>query len=153
MTPTRITRDDALNAILETNEKLAQVSVGLGRLEERFTAMDTAHRERNNAQDVAIQEKLDAIHTELSAITDYETSCPIHVLKDEVEDLKRYHEDYPTMMWLFKKRTKVSLMWTVFGVSLLILTIAPWADRRVIGALLKFAGIPDPIVDIIVGKP
>jgi hypothetical protein len=152
MTPTKITRDDALNAILETNQNLAELAVGLGRLEERFTAMDAAHQERNKTQDEALQNKLDAIHAELSAIKEYETSCPIHALKDEVEGLKRYHEDYPTMIWLFKKRTKVSLMWTVFGVSLLILTVAPWADRRVIGALLKFAGIPDPVVDIVVGK-
>ena len=152
MTPTQITRSDALNAILETNNNLSQLAVGLGRLEERFAAMDTANRERNQAQDEALQEKLDAIHDKLSAIEEYETSCPIHTLKGDVDALKKYHEDYPTVIWLFKNHTRVMLMWTAFGLSLFVLAVAPWADRRVAGALLKFAGVPDPLVDLVMGK-
>lgn len=152
MTPTQLTKSDALNAILKTNQNLAQLSVSLGRLEERFAAMDVANRERNQAQDTALQEKLDAIHEKLSAIEVYETSCPIHTLKGDVDALKKYHEDYPTIIWLFKNHTKAMLMWTAFGISLFVLAVAPWADRRVAGALLKFAGVPDPIVDIVIGK-
>jgi hypothetical protein len=152
MAPRQITKDDALYAILETNQNLAELSVSLGRLEERFTAMDTANRERNKAQDEALQEKLDAIHEKLSTIEEYEISCPIHTLKGDVDALKKYHEDYPTVIWLFRNHTKAMLMWTAFGISLLILTVAPWADRRVAGALLKFAGVPDPLVDLVMGK-
>ena len=68
MTPTRITRDDALNALLETNEKLSDLAVGLGRLEERFAAMDLERKERNEQQDTLLQERLDAIHTRLDEI-------------------------------------------------------------------------------------
>ena len=153
MAPTRITRDDALNAILETNENLTTLSISLARLEERFVAMDTANQERNQTQDTALQEKLSAIHTELSDIKAYETSCPVSTIGDDVAALKKYHEEYPSLPWLFRHRTRMMFMWTMFGVSLLILAVAPWADRKVLGALLKFSGLPDPIVDIIIGKP
>ena len=151
MTPTRITRDDALNALLETNEKLSDLAVGLGRLEERFAAMDLERKERNEQQDTLLQERLDAIHTRLDEIKAYETSCPISTVGKDVEALKRYNEDYPTLMYIFKKRTKVALMWTAFGLSLLIIFLAPWMDKRVAAALFKFAGVPEPIVNIVLG--
>lgn len=152
MTPTRITKEDALNALLETNQRLSELAVGLGRLEERFQAMDDAHQERNQQQDKELKEKLDAIYEEMTTFRDHEITCPIKTVHRDVSALQEYNKDYPPMTWLFKNRTKAMLAWTGFAISMLILTLAPWADRRLLAALLKFLGVPAPIAEVVAGS-
>jgi hypothetical protein len=150
ITPTRITKDDALNAILETNHNLSELAVGLGRLEERFQAMDDAHQERIQKQDDELKEKLDAIYEQMTAFRSHEATCPINQIVLQVDELRDYNTDYPSMVWLFRNRTKAMLAWTGFAISMLILTLAPWSDHRLLGALLKFIGVPGHIVEVII---
>ena len=150
MTPKNITREVLLDVILETNSKLADLAVGVGRLDERLVAIERATEERFSQQDKVISDKFSEIKEEIALIQGHEEKCRIGAVDADVKALKEYQEHNPSLVWLFRNRTKAALSWTAFAVSVFILTVAPFADRRILGALLKFIGVPDPIVELII---
>jgi hypothetical protein len=152
MTPTRITKEDALQALLQTNSNLMELAIGLARVEERLSAMDTANQQRHAQTDGHIEEQINHLQERLDEIQLFETNCSIGTVSKEVEKVSKYIQEYPNLLWLFRNKTKVSLMWAAFGLSMFVLMIAPWADRRLMAALLEFAGLPKPIVELIAGS-
>ena len=130
--------------------------------------MDEGSRERHEALKLAVEGKFDEVHERLDAIQEFERTCPVYTVdkevatlkkemadlpkSSEVKELKKYLDDYPPLLWLFRHKTRLVLMWAAFGVSMWTLFIAPWFDRRLIGALLEFAGVPDGFVQVIAGK-
>jgi len=131
-----------IDAVMQTNEKLGELAVLVGRLEERMAALDKASQERHENLEASIDAQMVAVNKGLDEIKD--------VAKD-VEGLKKYMNDYPTLVWLVRHRTKLVLMWAAFGVSMFLLVAAPWVDRKVLAALLEFAGVPKALIEIIAG--
>ena len=139
-----------VDALERNNETIRELAVLVGRLDERMIALDEANQERHDNMGAVLDAKLQSVNARLDEIQSFEASCAIGPVSKDVADIKKYLQDYPPLVWLFRHRTKMMLSWVAFGISMFILT-APWFDRRVLGALLEFVGLPDGIVDVIVG--